>query len=85
VTAYEIVKNLTSEVIEESVGEHSCHELFQKNGGRGLSDAHVAIRHDAINMGVKRPNFFINIMRTRAAELLVAGIIHFKLEICCFS
>ena len=75
----------TTDVIEKSVGEHSCHELFQKNGGRGLSDAHLAITHDADNMGVKRPKFLISIMRTRAAELLVAGIIHFKLDICCFS
>lgn len=75
----------TSDVIEESAGEHSCHELFQKNGRRGLSDADVAIIHDAINVGIKRPKFLINIMWARAAELLVAGIIHFKLDICCFS
>jgi hypothetical protein len=75
----------TSDVVEESVGEHCCDELFQKNGGRGLSDAHVAIIHDAMNMGVTRPKFLINIMRTRAAELLVAGIIDFKLDICFLS
>ena len=67
----------TSDVVEEeSVGEHSCHELLQRNGGRGLSDALVAIVHDAINMGAKKPKNILNIIRTRAEDLLDAGI-HF--------
>ena len=53
----------TSDVVEEeSVGEHSCHELLQRNGGRGLSHAHVAIIQESYNNGVKKPKNLVHLL-----------------------
>ena len=59
---------------EESVGEHSCHELFERNGGRGLSYAQVAVVNDAVALGILKPKEVIEYFEKSAKDLLTTGI-----------
>jgi hypothetical protein len=72
----------TSDVVEEeSVGEHSCHELLR----RGLSFAHIAIIQESTDNGIKKPKNLVHAISKRSKALLLAGTIHSKLDNCNFS
>ena len=70
---FRLATNLyTSTVVEqESVGAHHCHDLLQRNGGRGMSFSQVAIINDA---GRKTPKEIIEIFGAKNKSLLDAGI-----------
>ena len=50
-------------VEEESEREHTCHNLFVRNGGRGMSTGQVAIVNEASQMGSKKPKQFLKVFK----------------------
>ena len=67
---------------EESVGEHSCHELFERNGGRGLSYLQVEILNGAVALGILKSKELIEHFKLKAAELLATGITNSHEHVC---
>ena len=59
---------------EESVGDHECHELLQRNGGRGMSYDQVAIMDYAATIGRKTPKDIVAVFGAKNKSLLDAGI-----------
>ena len=73
---WRIATSMFSSVVceEESQGEHTCHELFERNGGRGLSFAQVKIVNDATELGILKPKLVIEYFSKKSKELLAEGI-----------
>jgi hypothetical protein len=64
----------SAEVVEEETrGYHSCHDLYRRNGGRGLNDAQVTILNEAVTMGISKPINVIEVFQFRADAILLAG------------
>ena len=59
---------------EESEGDRICHELYIRNGGRGMSTGQVAIVNEASQMGSEKPKEFLKVFRAKAKDLLASGI-----------
>ena len=73
---WRIATSLFSSVVceEESEGEHTCHELFQRNGGRGLTFTQLKILNDATELGILTPKLILEHFLKKAQELLIEGI-----------
>ena len=65
----------SAEVVEEETrGDHCCHDLYKRNGGRGLNDAQVTILNEAVALGIKKPTSIIEVFQYRADAILLAGV-----------
>ena len=64
---------------EESIGDHSCHELFERNGGRGLSTIQVQIVDEAFMLGMSKPSIIIEFFNQKEKVLLAAGTLYKKI------
>jgi hypothetical protein len=60
---------------EESRGDHCNHDLYKRNGGRGLSDAQVTIISEAFAMGIKKPASVLEVFHMRADAIHDAGLL----------
>lgn len=72
---WRLVTSLHSfEVIEEeSVGQHTGHELLKRNGGRGLSFDQVAMLATATRLMIRKPSTIITYFENIAREILTEG------------
>ena len=59
---------------EESRGDHCNHDLYKRNGGRGLNDAQVTIISEAFTMGIKKPASVFEVFQMRAEAIHDAGM-----------
>ena len=59
---------------EETEGDHSNHDLLERNGGRGLSfqQAEIVDEVVALNLSIKQANI-LHIFRVKAQALLLIG------------
>ena len=65
----------SAEVVEEETrGDHYCHDLYKRNGGRGLNDAQVTIHNEAVAIGISKPTSIIEVFQYRADAILLAGM-----------
>ena len=58
---------------EETSDDHTCHENFRRNGGRGMSTEQVAIVDEAFRMNIKKPKAVLNYFRNKALQDPTAG------------
>lgn len=68
-------------VEEESEGDHINHELFVRNGARGLTSDQISIVNETSHMGPKKPKQYLKAFRARAKDLL--AIIFFYIQTFC--
>jgi hypothetical protein len=64
---------------EESIGDHTCHELFERNGGRGLSTIQVQLVDEAFMLGMSKPSIIIEFFNQKDKVLLAAGTLNRKI------
>lgn len=60
-------------VEEESPCEHSCHELYRRNGGRGLSFDHLDMIKEAMDSGLTRTKGILDFFDKKRRSLMIAG------------
>ena len=58
---------------EESPCEHSCHELYLRNGGRGLSFDHLDIIKEATDSGLSTAKGILDFFDKKRRNLMIAG------------
>ena len=58
---------------EESPCEHSCHELYLRNGGRGLSFDHLDIIKEATDSGLSTAKGILDFFDKKKRNLMIAG------------
>lgn len=69
-----VTSQISYEVAEEqSDGVHTCHDLLQRNGGRGLSFAQVEILEDAVELRILKPLSIVLYYENTARALLENG------------
>lgn len=64
-------------VEEETVGFHTCHDLLQRNGGRGLSFDQVQMLDTAYRLGIKKPASIVKYFENIAREIYDEGKIKY--------
>jgi hypothetical protein len=69
-----VTSQTSFEVVEEqSDGAHACHDLLQRNGGRGLNFDQVQIVEDATMSRISKPSSIILYFENTAKALLENG------------
>ena len=58
---------------EETLEDHSCHENFRRNGGRGMSTEQVAIVDEAFRLKIKKPKAVLDYFTNKALQNPTAG------------
>jgi hypothetical protein len=58
---------------EETFDDHSCHENFRRNGGRGMTIEQVAIVDEAFCLKIRKPKAVLNYFVNKALQNPTAG------------
>lgn len=59
---------------EETRADHICHEMYMRNGGRGLSFEQVQIVDESFLLGIRKPKFMIDFFKEKAILNPNAGL-----------
>ena len=72
---WRIATSMFSSIVceEESQGEHTCHDFYKRNGGRGLTFAQLKILNDATELGILTPKLILEHFLKKAEEVLTEG------------
>lgn len=68
-----VTSQYSYEVVEEQSGEHSCHEMIRRNGGRGLSFEQVEMMDTVIQLRITKPAAVILFFENVAKQILEDG------------